>query len=227
MSIVSMRCPGSTGPSPATGGLFTDAGVWLVTWGLILSEKYGAKIELQLVFRRGYLNYSRAAIPSFQRLPKSLGLRLLEGVSAVVLFTRIDTARATYDRQTHGRRQYRRDQDSKYLLTGFGRCALCGGGLHVRSRSHGKRRVFFYACTAHYNKGPAVCPHVDLWPMEELDQEVLATITGNVLTPDLVEEVIVAAREMFDGSKNIDRRDHSDASSPRSNVSKRASPMRS
>jgi site-specific DNA recombinase len=113
---------------------------------------------------------------------------------------RIETARATYDRQTHGRRQYRRDQDSKYLLTGFGRCAVCGGGLHVRSRSHGKRRVFFYACTAHYNKGPAVCPHVDLWPMEELDREVLAEIGGQVLTPARVETVVSAARELFEAS---------------------------
>jgi hypothetical protein len=32
MSIDSMRCPGSMGPSPATGGLVTDASVGLVTW---------------------------------------------------------------------------------------------------------------------------------------------------------------------------------------------------
>ena len=35
---------------------------------------------------------------------------------------RIDMARADYNRQTHRRRHYHRDQDSKYLLTGFGRC---------------------------------------------------------------------------------------------------------
>jgi hypothetical protein len=89
---------------------------------------------------------------------------------------RIGAARETYDRQTHGRRQYKRDQDSKYLLTGFGRCAVCNGGVHVRTRAHGSKRASFYACTAHYNKGPEVCAHVDQSPMEEIDREVLAEI---------------------------------------------------
>jgi hypothetical protein len=65
----------------------------------------------------------------------------------------------------------------------------------------------FYACTAHYNKGPAVCPHVEQWPMEELDGEVVATIMGDVLTPDLVEDVIREARAMFDRSAQPDRQD--------------------
>jgi site-specific DNA recombinase len=41
-----------------------------------------------------------------------------------------------------GRR--RRDSDSNYLLPGFARCSVCGGGMGVVTRSHGKRRAAFY-----------------------------------------------------------------------------------
>jgi hypothetical protein len=71
MSIASMRCPGSTGPSPAMGGLVTDASVGLVTWALILSEKYGAKIELQLVCRQRLPQLFANSNPILSALAKS------------------------------------------------------------------------------------------------------------------------------------------------------------
>jgi site-specific DNA recombinase len=122
---------------------------------------------------------------------------------------RLGTARATYARQTHGRRTYRRDQDSKYLLTGFGRCAVCGGGLHVRSRRQNSRgdRAFFYACTSHYSKGPTACPHVDQWPMAELDHEVRSTLAEDVLAADVADEVISAARVQHVAAAQADRTD--------------------
>lgn len=116
---------------------------------------------------------------------------------------RIAVARADYAADTRGQRSgrpRRRDMDSKYLLPGFARCALCRGGLHVRSRSHGAKRAFFYACTSHYSRGPEVCPHVELWPMDAINEEVLAAIAGDVLRPDLVDEVVTKARELFDQS---------------------------
>src|SRR5262245_32350970 len=36
----------------------------------------------------------------------------------------------------------RRDIDSQYLLSGFARCAACGGTLSVVSRSHGRQRAY-------------------------------------------------------------------------------------
>ena len=117
---------------------------------------------------------------------------------------RLATAREAYERTTHGQRRPQRDRDSKYLMTSFGRCA-CGSGLHVRSRSHGTTRAFFYACTAHYKSGPEVCPHVDQWPMEELDREVLAQIDEDVLRPNLVDEVIAQARAIFDAPVDVDQ----------------------
>ena len=117
---------------------------------------------------------------------------------------KLNAARAQYERDTHGQRRPHRDRDSKYLLPGFGRCALCGGGLHIRSRAHGKRRAFFYACTSHYNRGPTVCSHVEQWPMGAIDRAVLTAIGGDVLTPNLVEDVVRAAREQFEASTRSD-----------------------
>jgi site-specific DNA recombinase len=40
------------------------------------------------------------------------------------------------------------DREAKYLLSGFARCAKCGGGMCATSRSHGSRRAHFYSCLA-------------------------------------------------------------------------------
>jgi hypothetical protein len=76
--------------------------------------------------------------------------------------------------------------------------------LHVRTRSHGKRRAAFYACTSHYNREPEVCPHVEQYPMEAVDNEVLAAIAGDALRPDLVNEIVDAAREMYETAQRPD-----------------------
>lgn len=119
---------------------------------------------------------------------------------------RLDAARAQYERVTKGARRPKRDRDSKYLLTSFGRCTCCGGGLHVRSRSHGSRRAFFYACTSHYNKGPAACAHVDQWPMIEIDHEVLGTMAES-LGAELEDEIATKARARFEADAGPDRAD--------------------
>ena len=50
----------------------------------------------------------------------------------------------------------RRDVESKYLLSGFARCATCGGSLSVVSRKYGGRRKFFYGCLAFWKRGTTV-----------------------------------------------------------------------
>ena len=134
-------------------------------------------------------------------------LRIVTEAEWAAAHRRLAKARAQYERETHGQRRPHRDRDSKYLLAGFARCALCGGGLHVRSRSHGHRRAFFYRCTSHHNRGPEVCSHFEQWPMEAIDQEVLAAIAGDVLRPAMIEDVVRAARQMFEASNRQDAHD--------------------
>ena len=38
-------------------------------------------------------------------------------------------------------------------LTGLARCGECGGTLTVRSRQHGRQRVYFYACSSFHHRG--------------------------------------------------------------------------
>ena len=89
---------------------------------------------------------------------------------------------------TTGRR--RRDVESRYLLSGFARCGLCGGSFFPVSRSHGKQRRFFYACGAHYKRGPHVCENALVQSMEQIDDAVLRAIGGDVLRPAVIMAIV-------------------------------------
>ena len=100
------------------------------------------------------------------------------------------------DRQRkYGTRRRVADIDSQYLLSGFARCGVCGGGLAAHSRAHGGRRVFFYGCTSHWKRGAKVCANNFVARMDVLDNEVLATLKDDVCRPAVIEEAIRLAIE--------------------------------
>ena len=66
--------------------------------------------------------------------------------------------------------------ESRYLLSGLARCALCGGGLASQSRTHGQQLVKFYACASHWKRGREVCGNGLAGRMDLIDAEVLATL---------------------------------------------------
>ncbi|MEO6554681.1 MAG: recombinase zinc beta ribbon domain-containing protein, partial [Nitrospiraceae bacterium] len=84
-----------------------------------------------------------------------------------------------------------------YLLTGFTECKECKGSLFIKSRSHGTRRAFPYACTTHYQRGPESCSEPMLLPMELLDHAILETLEQDVLQPSiLVKGIAKALRQL-------------------------------
>ena len=85
--------------------------------------------------------------------------------------------------------------ESKYLLPGLARCGVCGGGLYVKSRSHGRRRAYFYGCTAHHKRGSAVCPNSGEIPMPRADATVLKAVLADFLDADVIEAVVTRALE--------------------------------
>ena len=95
-------------------------------------------------------------------------------------------------RQRHvaGNVGYRRDVESRYLLSGFARCAVCGASFYPLSRSHGKQRVYFYGCSAHHKRGSAVCGNNLVQRMERIDDAVLKAIGGEVLRPAVIMAVV-------------------------------------
>lgn len=84
----------------------------------------------------------------------------------------------------------RRDIGSRYLLSGFGRCATCGWSMTIITRQHGKVRKPFLGCLSHYKRGGVVCPNGRLVPLEIADRAVLGALATDVLDPGVVAAVI-------------------------------------
>ena len=80
--------------------------------------------------------------------------------------------------------------DSKYLLTGFAQCAVCGGSLMARSRDYGSTRKFGYLCGYHHQRGRTVCVNGLEAPMDATDHAVLASIERDLLRREVVERAI-------------------------------------
>ena len=121
---------------------------------------------------------------------------------------RLAEARTHYLRSTSGRLWGRppRETDSKYLLPGFARCGVCGGGMFVYSRRQGRRRVFFYACTAHHKRGPSVCANALKVPMATANSAILTAIESDVLRPEVVEAALERAVEaLLPNAEVLDR----------------------
>ncbi len=102
---------------------------------------------------------------------------------------RLREARAVYLRAANGRLWGRPVNGiaSKYLLSGFGVCGLCGGALSVRPW---KGRVLAYQCLTHATRGPKICPNNRPAPMQETNTAVLELLADTVLRPEVVTATV-------------------------------------
>jgi recombinase-like zinc beta ribbon protein len=73
--------------------------------------------------------------------------------------------------------------ESKYLLTGLVACGLCGGGVYVATRSHGKSRTHYYACATFHRKGHTVCPNNQQVVMADADWALMEVVQDELLVP--------------------------------------------
>ena len=142
----------------------------------------------------------RVPAPQLRIVPEDLWMRTQ---------ARLDESRARYHREQNRFRGGRIHNDSKYLLPGLARCAVCNGGLFVKTARRGpvghEQCVFSYACTSHHQKGRSVCANGLRMPMSTADTAVLAAL-GEILTEDLVDEVIARMRELLEASGGDDQR---------------------
>ena len=118
-------------------------------------------------------------------------LRIVSDAAWNTAHARLDGIRKRL-RDVRGDAGYRRDVESKYLLSGFARCAVCGASFYPLSRSHGRQRAFFYGCSAHHKRGSTVCENNVVQRMETIDDAVLKVIGGDVLRPAVIMAVIDA-----------------------------------
>jgi hypothetical protein len=84
---------------------------------------------------------------------------------------------------------------------------MCGGGVYVTSRSHGRRRAFFYACTSFHRKGHTVCPNNQHVVLPEADEAVMGALEHELLDPLVVTEALrQATAALLDSPEAAERR---------------------
>ena len=123
------------------------------------------------------------------------GLRIVSDVLWRSVHERLEAAHQIYLRANDGRLWGRpqHGRESKYLLTGLGRCGGCGGTMVVRSRNHGKRRAFYYACSAFHHRGRAICPNSLEMRLTDADDAILTALERQLLAEDVIEEAMTRA----------------------------------
>lgn len=102
-----------------------------------------------------------------------------------------------------------RATESRYLLTGFAQCELCGGGMVVGTQDikrRGRRAV--YVCGYHRERGNAVCTNRLVAPVEIADRAVLAAVEHDVMRVEVVETALEEALDLLrlSGTDIADRR---------------------
>jgi site-specific DNA recombinase len=117
------------------------------------------------------------------------GLRIVSDELWRAANGRLAGIRAHLETATSGRPR-RRDVESRFLLSGFARCAVCGASFYPTSRSHGRERAFFYSCSAYHKRGTAICGNSLSMRIERVDDAVLQTLGGDVLRPPVVMAIL-------------------------------------
>jgi Recombinase zinc beta ribbon domain len=114
---------------------------------------------------------------------------------------RIAAARGIYLKGTKGQAFGRPalGNPSKYLLTNLALCGECGGGLRVRSRTHGSGRKFYYGCAGYHERGTTICTNAADVPMADANEIVIEALLDDVLDEDLVNESIDEALRLLQG----------------------------
>jgi site-specific DNA recombinase len=122
-------------------------------------------------------------------------LRIVPDALAEAVAARAAGTRAAYLRSTKGTAWGRpvNAEESRYLLTGLTRCGQCGASMIVRSRSHGHRRSFWYACCAFHQRGRTVCANSLDVRIEQADETILAEIEQFILHPQVIDRAIALA----------------------------------
>jgi site-specific DNA recombinase len=200
-----VRPPRSRGwaPSGIREMLYRGAYRGEVTWG-----------KLQKVTRKGtkrqqhrpQTEWLTVSVPALRIVPEDLAQRVA---------ARLDERAAIFPRSQDrkklmGRPRYQ--DESAYLLTGFARCASCGGPVGTEIRRHGKAStqrivVHHYACLDHKRRGAAICANAVVVRQDLLDRAILSAIV-DALDPAVltltVEKAIAALTKRQRGQ--IERR---------------------
>jgi len=156
----------------------------------------------QKIVRRGTKAQRKRPASEWLRLPAE-ELRIVSAELWDAAHRRLAGTRNTF-RPRAGQPRARLDLTSPYLLSGLGRCALCGGSLIAMSRHHGRRRGFFYGCAYNSKRGPTVCRNHLHIPQETLERAVRDAV-ATALDPAVLEAAIDRAMELVEERREASR----------------------
>lgn len=116
-------------------------------------------------------------------------LRIVSDALWEAAHERLRTSRLNYLRTTDGKLWGKpaNGVESKYLLTGMSVCGACGGGMQIYSRSHGRKRAFFYGCPRSH---VVRCTNGLEVRMETADAGVLRIFSDDVLDPAVISRAL-------------------------------------
>ncbi|MEW8051322.1 MAG: recombinase family protein [Candidatus Thiodiazotropha sp.] len=198
---------GQTPPSPRKGtGSWAPSSVRAILYNV----RYTGVIPFGK-FKKAYRNGTKKRIKqeSYHQIevPK---LRIVSEKLWSEVQKRLESVKKTYIRDTNGNLWGRpgMGRESKYLLTGLGRCACCGSNITLiggKSGSPGKRKsIFYYGCSYHKNRGQTVCANDHKEHMDVLDSAVLEAIEMQILTPEAVVYTVEKALEIVEQQLKTD-----------------------
>lgn len=86
----------------------------------------------------------------------------------------------------------------RYFLSGFGRCADCGGSMEAVSIGSGSGRARRYACSTYRNRGKSICANRRMVHMSEADDRIRLLLKQEVFKPQIVERAFEIALELME-----------------------------
>ena len=153
----------------------------------------------QKVMRGGTKRQRRRVQEAWMRI-EAPELRIVSAELWERVQVRLGRTKALYPRHSDGRihGQPVNPDESRYLLTGFAKCGVCGGAMGTITRLHGtapkRSAVQFYGCTMRYRRGPAVCSN-DLVLRQSIVDEAIIQALDELLDPAILEDAISLAVE--------------------------------
>ena len=83
---------------------------------------------------------------------------------------------------------------SPYVLTGLLKCDECGANFVMSGKKRRGKRVRYYRCSYHANRGDAVCTNGRQIRQDTVERAVMELLSGQLLTADTVESVLEDVR---------------------------------
>ncbi len=154
--------------------------VGIVEWGRVHKVfRHGTKVRVERPDRE----IVRVEIPELQLVSRET-------------WERVQAKSPTRGKQVH------RGAEPRYLLTGFSRCAECGGPIFAERQKRSYANVPSYLCGYHRDRGTPICPNALRRPVIDVDRALLAWFRAEVLTENVLDAVLVRVRERVEAAAN-------------------------